>query len=439
MIIRICLCLALLVAVPAWCQVVPDATGPPADGGDQMRTPPPVNGEAFPVGTGAEMRSNLLRVGLNFQTGYDDNVLGIESTIPVADVSYMIGATLVFDQQTPRLHQTFTYGSGFTLYQHTSARNESDQNASGSFVYRLSPHITATLRDSFQKTTNVFNQPYAGVFGSAQPQTAAVVAPFADQLGNTASGDLRYQFSTNGMIGGSGTVANLKYPNPAQANGLSNSNTSGGSAFYNLRLSSTQYTGMSYQYSRMGASLGNLQSQTQTQTIIGFYTIYFGNSLTLSASGGPQHLDLDESNVTPISSWTPDVNVSIGWQRNHTNLAASYARGILGAGGLLGAFKSNSANANARWQFGRTWTTGLAGSYAIDKNVLPGVLLTNAGGHTVLGTALLQHTIGERFTAELGYTRLHQSYSGILAISENPDGDREYVSFTYHFERPLGR
>src|ERR1700678_1143244 len=120
MITRICLCLALLVAVPALCQVAPGATGPPAD--DQMRTPPPVNGEAYPVATGDEMLSNQLRIGLNFQTAYDDNVLGIDSAIPVGDFSYLIGANLAFDQQTPRLHQTVTYGSGFTLYQHTSAR-----------------------------------------------------------------------------------------------------------------------------------------------------------------------------------------------------------------------------------------------------------------------------------------------------------------------------
>ena len=435
--IRICLCLVLFVAVPALCQVAPGATGPPAD--DQMRTPPPVNGEAYPVATGAETRSNQLRIGLNFQTAHDDNVIGIETAIPVADFSYIIGAALAFDQLTPRLHQTFTYGSDFTLYQHTSARNESDQNASGNFVFRISPHTTASLRDSFQKTTNVFNQPYAGVFGSTQPQAPAVVAPFADQLGNSSSGDLKYQFSSNGMIGGAGTFATLSYPNPAQANGLSDSNTKGGSAFYNLRLSSTQYTGVSYQYSTMSASLANAQSDTQTQTLNGFYTIYLGNSLTLSASGGPEHFDLHESQASSVASWTPNLTASIGWQRDHTNLAASYSRTIMGAGGLLGAFKSNNVNANARWQFARTWTTGLAGPYAIQKNVLPVVLLNNSGGHAVSATALVQHPIGEHFTAELGYTRLHQSYNGIPAISENPDGDREYVSINYHFDRPLGR
>jgi len=76
MLTRICLSLALLVAIPAWCQVEPDATGPPPDTADEMRTPPPVNGEAYPTATGAETRSNYLRAGLTLYTAYDDNAFG---------------------------------------------------------------------------------------------------------------------------------------------------------------------------------------------------------------------------------------------------------------------------------------------------------------------------------------------------------------------------
>jgi hypothetical protein len=47
--------------------------------------------------------------------------------------------------------------------------------------------------------------------------------------------------------------------------------------------------------------------------------------------------------------------------------------------------------------------------------------------------------MGEHFNAEIGYARLHQSYSGVAVISSNPDSDREYVSITYQFTRPLGR
>ncbi len=404
-----------------------------------MRTPPPVSGEAYPTATGAESRSNELRAGLNVQTAYDDNVLGGEGTAPVADISYSIRPTIALDQMTARLHQTFTYSPGFTLYQRTSTRNGVDQSASAIFQYRLSPHAAVSLRDSFQKSTNVFNQPYAGVSGSTQPATAAVVAPFADQIGNSTSGEISYQFSSNGMIGGGGTSTILNYPNPAQASGLPNSHSLGASAFYNFRLSSTQYIGVTYQYSSMTAISPTIDSETHTQTIYAFYTLYLTHSLSLSVSGGPQHFDVVQAPFPASASWSPAITASVGWQKTRTNIAASYSRTVTGAGGLLGAFESSSANANARWQLARTWAVGSGGSYSVQKNVLPAFLSSMPGGHTVSGTVSIQHPIGERFTAECGYTRLHQSYGSIGLISEFPDSNREYISISYQFTRPLGR
>jgi outer membrane protein assembly factor BamA len=129
----------------------------------------------------------------------------------------------------------------------------------------------------------------------------------------------------------------------------------------------------------------------------------------------------------------------MGWQGLHTNFAVGYSRIVTGGGGLLGAFHSNSANASARWQLARTWTVGAAASYAIYKNVTPFFSLSSPGGHTVSGTVSVQHPISEYFNAELGYTRLHQSYSGIAVISNAPDANREFVSVSYQFARPLGR
>ena len=61
------------------------------------------------------------------------------------------------------------------------------------------------------------------------------------------------------------------------------------------------------------------------------------------------------------------------------------------------------------------------------------------GGHTVSGTVSVQHPMSEHFKAELGYARLHQSYSGIAVISTAPDSNREFISISYQFTRPLGR
>jgi hypothetical protein len=313
MLTRICFGLALLVAMPLWSQVEPSATGPAPTSGDPMQTPPPVSGESYPTATGAETRSNELRGGLTFETAYDDNVLASETTAPVSDFSYSIRPTIAIDQMTSRLHNNFSYSPGFTLYQRTTGRNEIDQSASAKSQYRLSPHISLSAIDTFQKSTNVFNQPFSGVSGSTQAPIEALVAPFAAQLGNTANASLSYQFSRNGMIGGGGSSSIVDYLNPAQASGIPNSNSRSGSGFYNLRLSGNQYIGVNYQYSWMTSSGASGGSETKVETVYSFYTLYLKHALSLSVSGGPQHFDVTQPSLPETASWTPAVTASMGW------------------------------------------------------------------------------------------------------------------------------
>jgi hypothetical protein len=444
MLARACIGLAFLLAVPVWSQVEPNGTEAPANPQDQSRmlTPPPVNGQAYPIATAAETRSNFLNTGLTFNTAYSDNVLGGITANPVSDISYSIWPRIALDETTPRLHSVLTYSPGFTFYQRTSARNEMDQNMALDLQYRLSPHVTASVQDSFQKSSNVFNQPNllsAGVYGSPQAPTLAVIPPLADLLSNTTNAELTYQFSATGMIGASGTFTNLHFPDPTEVPGLYDSSSRGGSAFYSHRLSRKQYVGAMYQYSRMLAYPVGAQSETQTHTVFAFYTIYLKPNLSLSLSGGPQHYDAAQVPQPASRSWSPAATASLGWQGRHTTLAASYSRIVTGGGGLLGAFHSNSANASARWQLARTWNVGSAASYGIYKSLTPFFFLANPGGHMFSGTVSLQHQVSEHFNAELGYTRLHQSFNGISVISANPDTDREYISISYQFTRPLGR
>jgi hypothetical protein len=404
-----------------------------------MQTPPPISGQAYPTETAGEERSNYLRGGLRLQVAYDDNVEPGITSKPVSDEIYTIGSSIALDQITPRAHKMFSYSPGFTLYEPTSALNALNQNATASYEYRLSPHAKVSVQDTFVQASNVFDQPAGGVSGSTQAAAVAVVAPFAEQLSNGTSGESTFQFSRNSMIGAGGTYSILDYSNPAQAAGLPNSHTYGGSAFFNRRLSSAQYMGVNYQYSKMTSSSASGASGTEMYTIYSFYTLYLGHSLSLSVSGGPQHFNVTEAPFPASTAWTPAVTASMGWQRSRTNLAASYSRTVNGAGGLLGAFESTAGNASGRWQATRTWTLGVAASYSILKSVTPLSPTTSQGGHTMSGTVSVTHPIGEHFSAEIGYSRLHQSYGGIAAISENPDSDHGYISISYQFSRPLGR
>ena len=215
------------------------------------------------------------------------------------------------------------------------------------------------------------------------------------------------------------------------------------------------YVGATYQYSRILADPVNAQgepetsaipaypvnapSETQTNAILLFYTIYLRPTLSFSVSGGPQHFDVVQSPLPVYRSSSPALAASMGWQGLHTNFAASYLRVVTSGGGLVGAFHSNGANASVHWQLARTWSVGFAASYLINKDVTPSSFVSSSGGHTVFGTVSVQHPLSEHFNMGFGYTRLQQSYSDIPAISNAPDTNREFISISYQFARPLGR
>jgi hypothetical protein len=51
----------------------------------------------------------------------------------------------------------------------------------------------------------------------------------------------------------------------------------------------------------------------------------------------------------------------------------------------------------------------------------------------------VQRAFGQHMNLSLGYTRLHQDYADVPLVSTNPDTNREFVSISYQFTRPLGR
>jgi len=452
----------LLASVPGWSQENPPSVPVPAVSGplisvspnddndsDRMLTPPPVSGQAYPVNFASEERSNYLRGGFAFTTAYTDNAVGSVAGSPVSDVSYSVAPFIALDETTPRMHLVSTYAPGFTFYQRESSLNEADQNASINFQYRLSPHVTFSARDGFQKSSNVFNQldlASAGtVAGGTQEGNFSVIAPIADRLSNSGNVGIAYQFAANSMVGASGTFTNLHYPNQAEVPGLFDSSTQAGSGFYSLRVSKMHYVGVAYQYQRLVSDPTGGQSETQTHTVLFFYTLYAKSRFSISLFGGPQYADAGpqfSDTTTPPSpasrSWNPAAGGSLSWQGPVSSFAFSYAHLISGGGGLIGAVRMDSASASFRQQLLRTLSASLAGGYA-QNDLLVAAPLLNDNGHTVSGTASLQQQFGQHLNLQLGYTRLHQDYSAVAVLAATPNTNREFVSISYQFSRPVGK
>ena len=412
-----------------------------------MTIPPPLSGDSYPNIVGAEERTNYVSFGLGVDVAYDDNVLTGQIAKPVSDTTYSITPNILYDRTEPRQRQTFIYSPGFTFFQPTSSLNAIDQNATLGYQYRINPYLAVVFGDSFVQTSNMFGQSFSsvvgGVSGSPTATTQTVIVPYASLLMNTVKGTLAYQFELNDMVGGSGSFGLLHFPNPSETQNLYDANTYEGTAFYSHRIKGGQYFGVSYQYERIVASPPNAESEAQIQAVVPFYTFYFGPRFSLSLTGGPEHYKVTQTALPTISAWAPIATGSLGWQRNRTNLSLSYSRAVTAGGGFLGAYNSNQATASARWQATRSWVIGLNADYAILKNVAQStpqtIGFTNPGGHRITGTASLQRTLGEHFNIEVGYDRLHQSYSGIALIAANPDSNRVYGTVNYQFKKSLGR
>jgi hypothetical protein len=433
----------LLAAWPLWAQGGAEAAGTgPGGGGGAMLTPAPVSGEGYSTGFTSETRSNYLRGGLMFSSAYDSEGTIASNGQPISDVSYSIFPTISLDQTRSRLHWTLNYSPGFTFYQKTSSLNQENQNLGVNLSYRLSPHVTLSVRDSFQKTSDVLNQPNQDfaqpVSGSAFVPNNSVIAPIADMLTNTANATMTYQFSANGMVGASGTFTNLHYPNQAQVPGLGDSSSKGGSAFYNHRLSKMHYIGATYQYQEFLAYPTIGQSETQAHSVFLFYTIYFKPTFSVSFFGGPQYSNTQQFGLPTSSSWSPGGGASLGWQGRLTSLALSCSRAINSSGGLAGAVEATSASASLRRQLTRNLSASMGASYA-DNSILDALAMLNTSGHTISGNASVQRQFGQHLNLQAQYMRLHQSYGDVAVLSTVPDRNRESITISYQFARPLGR
>jgi hypothetical protein len=309
--------------------------------------------------------------------------------------------------------------------------------------------VTFSAGDGFQKSSNVFNQPdlasAGAVFGGTQGANFSVFAPIADRLSNFGNFTITYQFAANATVGASGTFMNLHYPNPAQVPGLFDSSSQGGSVFYSFRVSRMHYIGVTYQYQRLLSFPKQAQNETQTQSVLFYYTLYPATGFSISFFGGPQYADIGpqffdiaSTATQPSRSSNPEAGASLSWQGRLSSLAISYAHMISSGVGLIGAVRMDGANALIGQQLSRTLSASVSGMYA-QNDVLAATPLFSGNGHTISGTASLQQQFGQHLKVQLGYTRLHQDYSSVAVLAGTPNTNREFVSVSYQFSRPLGR
>ena len=424
-------------ALPAAAQAPPQATGYAGDASAAMLTPTPVNPQGYSMEFASETpRSNYLRGGFAFSSAYVDGIT-VNGSAPVSDITYSIWPTIALDQSRSRLSWDLAYSPGFTFYQKTSVLNQAQQTADLSFHYSLTPHVTFTVHDHFYKTPDILSlsaqSPVNGGAGGGNPPNT-VVAATTDQIWNQTDVGMTYQFAANAMVGMNGSFSLLQFPDVAANSGLFNSQSVGGQAFYTYRLSGRHYVGATYGYQDLRATPGG--SETIVQNVNLFYTLYVKPTLSFSLSGGPVHSATTVSGAGSVAEWSPNIGGSFGWQAARTSVAAGVQKSVTAGNGLAGAAQSSNGSMSLREQLTRRMTAGVSATYLQNKT-LQGVISSTANGHIIDGKASVQLSLREHWGTEIGYARVHQTYSGIEAVA--PDQNRFWVSFSYQFQRPIGR
>ncbi|HEY5214978.1 MAG TPA: hypothetical protein VIJ38_18365 [Acidobacteriaceae bacterium] len=445
---RLAIVALLLANLPLWSQVEPGASGSDSttDSNAEMTVPPPVAGVPYPKIAAPENLPNYMSAEINASAGYINNVFPFQSATtpikPVNDEIYTFYPTLRVIRATVRRQVTASYSPSFVFYQNTTALDTIDHGASLTFQDRFSPHITFNVEDFFYRTSDVFDQSYlfsgGGVTGSTQTPATILIAPSEQQLSNLAHAFLSYQFGRDGMIGGGASDSTYYFSAPSSATGLGNSHANGAWVFYNRRVSARQYLGVSYQWSRTAAQTLLQRGYTQTNSVLPFYSFYLTKTTSVSLSGGALQVNVTSPNLPASNSWSPEADISVGYQGKRGFLAGSYSYTITSGEGLLGAYITNNANLSGGWNLTPTWTAAVSATYANATNKTP-QLFTSTGGNMIAGQASITHVFRESLRMNIGYERLHENFSNIPIISANPDSNQVYGKITYEFRKPMGK
>lgn len=438
-----CLIPLLLLVPPALAQVT-NATASPQST-VRMQLPPPVSSLGLPNTVGALELSNYIRGDLRFSGGYAYNLYPGNGTTTVDDATFSVQPSLSLDRATDRMHERLSYAPTFDFYNPDSSLNTTNHTGGVALEYRFAPYLTFLAGDTVTMTSNTWSQPQSSgsVSGGLPPTAPGIIAPFAPQVSNNGYVQLTWQFSHDSMVGFGGNTTLLDFYKPSQAQGLFNSISRSGSAFYAHRVHQKQYFGGLFQYSLITGTpttaTGLADTNLEAHNFLGFYTVYLQPTLSISLGAGSQYYDLTQSPITPVHAWEPIGVGSLGWQVAHANFSLSYSRLVTEGQGIIGAYTSNSGIASTQLQLSPNWVAGFGGTYSQFKRVASGLVGSTPGGHTWSFDGSLQRDLGPNLTLSAQYQYLHQTYAGIPSIAVNPTSSRATASISYHFSRLLGR
>jgi hypothetical protein len=405
---------------------------------------------AKPNYDGTAPARNILALGLNAGSSYDDNIIG-NNQQRVGDVAFQFGPSLNVRRAGQRLSFALSYRPHFQVYRKVSELNVVDQTLGFDAGYKMSPRLAFRARTSTYYTTGIFqpnqNEESLPGLGSSSSLNSTVFTPTARQLTWSSRLDASYQAGKHDLVGIFAGQSKLDFHQQlSNAGSIQNTEQKDAGLVYQHRLSRHITLGIDYQYQdiRFGSD-----SLTFVHSAFFSYAQQVSPSLALSVFGGPQFSRLKEIITFALGPFTVRVPVSLptsNWalggtltkQLDKTAFQLTAQHQVSDGGGLLGAVVSSSAGAGARRRLPGRWDAIWSASYANNSSLDP---TSSRGAYQSLTAGVgLGHSLTEKLSVRVGYDFTHQRGTGQSQLFADFDRDLWFVQFSYGFhEIALGR
>jgi len=393
---------------------------------------------------------NILVLGLNMGSQYNDNVFG-NNQQRVGDVDFLIAPSLGLRREGSRLSLALNYQPSFQIYRNASELNALYQTLGFDASYRVSSHFSLRARTSASYTNGIFqptqNEEFLPGLGSPTSMNQTVYTPTEKQLAISSRIDANYQASPRDSVGlyVGGSVLDFEQQ-VSSAGNLQNTQETDAGLLYQHRLSLHTTLGANYLFQDI---LFGPDSRTVVHSVFLSYAQQFSPSVTISVFGGPQYSRVNELASLSLSPFTVQAPVSLAqwnWalggtltkRLDGTAFQLTAQRQVSNGGGLIGAVVSTSVGVSARRRLPGRWDAIWSGNYANNSSLGSGA--SEGSYQSVTAGFGLERSLSERLNVSLGYNFVHQRGYGLAPLLGDFDSDLFSIQFSYKFRQiALGR
>lgn len=394
------------------------------------------NGDTQSLALLSESKPNVLSGGFSLTGTYDDNALSSPRG-GVGNTGMLLSPTISVQQSRSRTFLVFNYFPGFTLNDRLSPRYDVYHDFNSSLQFRLTEHATVRIHDSFLFGTSSFNRFVQEGSSVSDPNilhqsNSTAVIPLTSRLSNLGGADFMYRVAENTTIGVSVNFNNLHFLNSSAATQLLDTQSQSADAVYQRTLSEHHAIGLTYTYQYL-TTFGAASETTTTQSTLFFDSFSFSPNITLALFAGPDRVS-SGTLETYRAQWHADGGLTFGWAGQSSSARIGFIHHVTDGGGLTGAVSTYSLVSGARQQLGANWTANAEVIYGHNS---PVETVFGPSFSSLTGNVGLQREFGHQVVVAAAYGRDHQSFGSRSSFGVS-NHNREWVSISYRFQKPLG-